>query len=77
VIKDFVTYEATIFTSFLLEGYDWKSLTQDALVVDVGGGVGSSTLQLTKAYPHLRYVVQDRAKVIPDAVTVCLRVNKK
>jgi hypothetical protein len=54
------------------QGFNWKSLKQDALVVDVGGGVGSSTLQLFNAHPHLRYVVQDRPKVIPDAVKVCL-----
>lgn len=52
----------------ILKGFDWKSLDQDALVVDVGGGIGSSTLRLLNAYPHLRYVVQDRPKVIPDAV---------
>jgi MinD-like ATPase involved in chromosome partitioning or flagellar assembly len=53
-----------------VEGFDWKSLKEDALIVDVGGGIGSSTLQLIKAYPHLRYVVQDRAKVITDAARV-------
>jgi hypothetical protein len=55
-----------------LEGFDWKSLKQDSLVVDVGGGVGSSTLHLIKVYPHLRYVIQDRPKVIADGVKVCL-----
>src|SRR5882762_3133540 len=62
-------------TRFVLEGFDWKSLKQDALVVDVGGGVGSSVLQIKKAFPHLRFVVQDRPKVIPDAVKVCLIAN--
>lgn len=52
----------------LLTGFDWKSLKHDGLVVDVGGGVGSSTLQLLKAYPHMRYVIQDQAKVIPDGI---------
>jgi len=50
-----------------LNGYDWKSLKQDSLVVDVGGGVGSSVLELKVAFPHLRFVVQDRPKVIDDA----------
>ena len=52
-------------------GFDWASLKQEALVVDVGGGLGSATLHLMKEYPHLRYVVQDRPKVIDDAVKVC------
>jgi hypothetical protein len=50
-------------------------LKQDALVVDVAGGVGSATLKLIKAHPHLRYVVQDRPKVIPDSVEVFLSDN--
>jgi O-methyltransferase domain len=41
-------------------------------VVDVGGGVGSTTLQLMKAYPHLRYLVQDRPNVIADGIKVRL-----
>ncbi|KIM80118.1 hypothetical protein PILCRDRAFT_535803 [Piloderma croceum F 1598] len=52
----------------LVTSFDWKSLQQDALVVDVGGGVGSWTLQLMKAYPHLRYVIQERSRVIPDGI---------
>ena len=43
-------------------------------MVDVGGGVGSLTLQLIRAYPHLRYVVQDRPKIIPASVKARLEV---
>jgi hypothetical protein len=50
--------------------FDWKELKQDAMVVDVGGGIGSAVLELIKTYPHLCYVVQDRPKVIPDGVKV-------
>jgi tRNA G46 methylase TrmB len=57
---------------FTPKGFDWKSLQQDALVVDIGGGIGSSTLQLMKAYPHLRYVIQERRRVITDGVKVGL-----
>jgi len=39
-------------------------------VVDVGANVGTVTLLLAKAYPHLNYVVQDLAKVIPGAQEV-------
>jgi hypothetical protein len=45
-------------------GFDWISLPKDSLVVDVGGSVGTVTLILTKAFPHLRYVVQDLQKVV-------------
>lgn len=62
---------------FCIIGFDWKSVTQDALVVDIGGGLGSSTLQLFKAYPHLRYVVQDRPNVISDAAKVFLNSKQQ
>jgi hypothetical protein len=52
-------------------------LKQDALVVDVGGGVGFTTLQLIKAYPHLRYVVLDRPKIIDDGIKVFPNINEK
>lgn len=53
-----------------LEAFDWKSLKSNDLVVDVGGGIGSSTLALAREFPHLRYVVQDRPSTIPLATNV-------
>lgn len=61
-------------TDLPLKGFDWKALKEDALVVDVGGGIGSTTLKLLKAYPHLRYIVQDRPHVIADGVKVGVSV---
>jgi ubiquinone/menaquinone biosynthesis C-methylase UbiE len=46
-------------------------------VVDVAGGIGSVILQLIKACPHLRYVVQDRPKVISDGIKVCTSATEK
>jgi hypothetical protein len=51
-------------------------LENDALVVDVGGGVGATTLQLKKVYPHLRYLVQDRPDVVADGIKVHLSVKE-
>ncbi|KAL4940293.1 hypothetical protein BDV06DRAFT_230434 [Aspergillus oleicola] len=48
--------------------FPWADLGE-ALVVDVGGGVGGFVLQLFPAYPHLRYIVQDRAEVLRQAET--------
>jgi tRNA G46 methylase TrmB len=42
-----------------MSAFDWASLPDDGLVVDVGGGVGSATLEIAKAFPKLRYIVQD------------------
>ncbi|EIN04748.1 O-methyltransferase [Punctularia strigosozonata HHB-11173 SS5] len=49
--------------SGILDGFDWASLEPGALVVDVGGGVGSHAMRLARAFPALRFVVQDRARV--------------
>ncbi|KAI1140497.1 putative O-methyltransferase [Hypoxylon sp. FL0543] len=43
-----------------LYDFPWKELG-NALVVDVGGGVGSFDLQLARLYPELRFIVQDQA----------------
>ncbi|KAI0064216.1 S-adenosyl-L-methionine-dependent methyltransferase [Artomyces pyxidatus] len=55
-------FPATIF----IEGFEWSSLEAGSIVVDVGGGVGSVTLTLAKAFPQLKYIVQDLREVIDD-----------
>lgn len=40
--------------------------------MDVGGGVGTQTLVIAQAAPHVKCIVQDRDAVIPDAVEVRL-----
>ena len=47
----------------------WKSLPPNS-VIDVGGGVGKVTYELYKAFPHLKYVVQDLPAVVNDAKNV-------
>ncbi|KAK7932023.1 hypothetical protein PG985_002735 [Apiospora marii] len=51
----------------LLAGYDWGSLRSGALVVDVGGGSGSTSLVVAQAFLDLRFVVQDQATPIRNA----------
>lgn len=53
-----------------LKGFKWADLPEDAIVLDVGGGVGSTALIIAKAVPHVNLVVQDRCSVIEDAKTV-------
>ncbi|KAF8218310.1 S-adenosyl-L-methionine-dependent methyltransferase [Mycena galopus ATCC 62051] len=55
-------FPANIFT----DGIGGDKLPEDALVVDVGGSVGSVTLKLAKAFPHLKYIVQDLQKEITE-----------
>ncbi|CAK5264086.1 unnamed protein product, partial [Mycena citricolor] len=51
----------------ILAGFDWTKLPVSATVVDVGGGVGATSLIIAKNVPHLNLVVQDRTSVISVA----------
>ncbi|KAI5123841.1 hypothetical protein M0805_009133 [Coniferiporia weirii] len=51
----------------VLKGLDWSSLPKGSKFVDVGGGVGSQSMLLARAHPHLRFVIQDREATIGQA----------
>ncbi|KAJ2964529.1 hypothetical protein NUW54_g14236 [Trametes sanguinea] len=53
-----------------LTAYPWKNLADNSVVIDVGGGIGSTSMVLAKAYPNLRFVVEDRPHVVEIAPTV-------
>lgn len=42
----------------LVNGYDWASLHEGSLVVDLGGGHGDAVVAIASKFPHLRFVVQ-------------------
>lgn len=50
-----------------LAGFPWDELPKDSVVVDIGGGIGSVSVVLAQAYPHLKFVVEDRAPVVAIA----------
>ncbi|KAI0260740.1 hypothetical protein BC834DRAFT_898972 [Gloeopeniophorella convolvens] len=43
--------------------FPFPDLEAGALVVDVGGGIGSTTLRLAERFPRLRFIIQDREPV--------------
>lgn len=47
--------------------YAWAGLPMGSVVVDVGAGVGTSAMLVARAFPHLRFVIQDTPKVVQDA----------
>ncbi|KAJ7195337.1 O-methyltransferase [Mycena pura] len=52
---------------FLFKGYDWGSLPADAVVVDVGGGIGTTSMAIARNYPAFKVIVQDLPPTIEDA----------
>ena len=58
----------TLVLNYRVVAFDWKSLPTNALVVDVGGGVGSVSMALARECPDLRIVVQDRPGVVEDGI---------
>ena len=47
--------------------FPWKELGNGATVCDVAGGIGNISLQLAKAHPNLRLILQDLPERIQQA----------
>ncbi|KAF3180262.1 hypothetical protein TWF106_008673 [Orbilia oligospora] len=45
----------------LVTGYDWGKLPEGATVVDVGGATGFVSLEIAKANPSLKFIIEDIA----------------
>ncbi|RPD78566.1 S-adenosyl-L-methionine-dependent methyltransferase [Lentinus tigrinus ALCF2SS1-7] len=54
----------------IVGAFPWGELPKDSVVVDVGGGVGSTSVVLANAYPHLWFVVEDRKQVVDIAPSI-------
>ncbi|KAJ6604019.1 O-methyltransferase [Mycena sp. CBHHK59/15] len=51
----------------IFRGFNWGSLPAGSVIVDVGGGLGASSLSIVKKYPELKVVNQDRGPVIEQS----------
>ena len=71
----FTTHVSRVNLLIPSSGFDWNALGHDAIVVDVGGGIGSQSMTLAKNFPHLQIVVQDREQTVKDAVSVSCRLH--
>jgi 6-hydroxytryprostatin B O-methyltransferase len=57
-----VTTSEGVDIKHLVEGYPWADLGSGGLVVDVGGSTGHAAIAIARAFPDLRFIVQD----LPD-----------
>jgi len=58
----------------ILKGFDWASLPKGSLIIDVGGGIGVSSISIVKAFDHLKCIVQDRPKVVANGIEHCKKI---
>jgi hypothetical protein len=60
-----------------LLGFDWHLLPKGSIMVDVGGGIGSTSMLLASAFSSaegglgLKFVIQDRPVVVEMGEKVC------
>lgn len=71
-VWNFVLWSIRLFADVcvLYAGFEWDTLEPNALVVDVGGGIGAQSMTIAKKFQHLRIIVQDREQTVKDAVSV-------
>lgn len=55
---------------FVEQGFDWTTLRAGDIVVDVGSGVGATSLVLAKAHPQINIILQDEQPILDEAMTV-------
>lgn len=51
--------------------YDWKSVPERGVIVDVGCGLGHVSLDIASVRPDLTFILEDRAVVLQDTEKVC------
>ncbi|KAF9646659.1 S-adenosyl-L-methionine-dependent methyltransferase [Thelephora ganbajun] len=51
----------------LIYDYDWAKHGESATIVDVGAGMGGAAIELTRRFPKLRIIMQDKPEVIESA----------
>ena len=49
---------------------EWGSLPEGSKVVDVGGGVGTSSLRIARAFSNVKCIIQDFPEVCGQAKSV-------
>ena len=67
-----IQYTYSLLMKLHLLGLDWRSLPRGSVIVDVGGGIGSTSMLLANAFARpgddqdlgFKFIVQDRPIVV-------------
>ena len=54
----------------LIYNYNWTKHGELATIVDVGAGMGGAVIELTRRFPKLKVIMQDKPEVIESAKNV-------
>ncbi|KAF4615892.1 hypothetical protein D9613_011402 [Agrocybe pediades] len=57
--RGLIAWAAALESRAVVHGYPWKELGDDVVVCDLGSGVGTMSIEMARAYPNLRFVLQD------------------
>ena len=47
--------------------FSWDALPEGSVLVDIGGGIGATSIIVAENHPHIRVIVEDREQVISTA----------
>jgi O-methyltransferase domain len=50
--------------------FPWRDLPSGTTICDIGGGIGTVSMPLAKAHPHLQLTLQDQSSVLDQARVV-------
>lgn len=64
MVCDSASWSLNICTYACNIGFPWETLERGAVVVDVGGGIGTVSMLLAEKFEGLRFLVQDRSQVV-------------
>ncbi|TFK37922.1 O-methyltransferase [Crucibulum laeve] len=53
-------------SDMIFRAFNWNILGKDAIVVDVGGGIGIATMPLARRYTEINIVIQDLPNVVEE-----------
>lgn len=54
----------------ICQAFDWDTIPDGHLLVDVGGGLGHVSMEVAKVHPNIHVVIEDREAVLKKAKPV-------